>query len=361
MFADGSSYPFRMENLKAVLVGCGAMSGAWLSAAKNIPDLEVAGLVDLRIGAAQARATEFDLSNAHLGIDLAAMLEKTQANILFDCTIPEAHHDNALLAFKRGVHVLGEKPLAHSIAHARAMVAAARNANCIHAVVQNRRFDPNIRRVRRFLETNQIGPVTTLNADFYIAAHFGGFRDEMPNVLLIDMAIHTFDAARLILNADPVSVYCREWNPKDSWYAHGSSAMCIFEFSDGSVFNYRGSWCSEGFHTTWESDWRIVGTRGSLHWDGGSQPRASVVIPNQTAPSEGGRPDFFSQHLEFELPALHSEDAVGGHDGLIKEFVEAVRSARLPETTSSDNIKSLAMVFAAIESAKLEQKVPVEW
>jgi predicted dehydrogenase len=350
-----------MKKLKVVLVGCGAMSGAWLSAAKNIPDLEVVSLVDLRIEAAQARATEFGLHDAQVGTDLAMILEKTHANILFDCTIPEAHHDNALIAFRHGVHVLGEKPLAHSIAHARAMVEAARTSNCVHAVVQNRRFDPNIRRVRRFLETNEIGPVTTLNADFYIAAHFGGFRDVMPNVLLLDMAIHTFDAARLILKADPVSVYCHEWNPKESWYAHGSSAMCIFEFSGGSVFNYRGSWCSEGFHTTWESDWRIVGTRGSLRWDGGSQPRASVIVPNQISSREVERLDFFSQHREFELPALHADDAIGGHDGVINDFVEAVRTGRQPETISSDNVKSLAMVFAAIESAKLEQKVPVVW
>jgi predicted dehydrogenase len=350
-----------MKKLKVVLVGCGAMSGAWLSAAKNISDLELVGLVDLRIEAAQARASKFGLHHAQVGTDLAAMLEMTQANILFDCTIPEAHHDNALLAFAHGVHVLGEKPLAHSIVHARAMVEAARAANCIHAVIQNRRFDPNIRRVRRYLETNEIGAVTTLNADFYIAAHFGGFRDLMPNVLLLDMAIHTFDAARLILNADPVGVYCHEWNPKESWYAHGSSAMCIFEFSDGSIFNYRGSWCSEGFHTTWESDWRIVGTRGTVRWDGRSQPRASVVVPNQTNLNELGQQDFFSQHREFELPALHVDDAIGGHDGLIKDFVDAVRTGRTPETVSSDNIKSLAMVFAAIESAKLEQKVRVVW
>jgi predicted dehydrogenase len=350
-----------MEKLNIVLVGCGAMSSAWLKAAKSIPDLELVGLVDLHEEAARTRAKEFYLHDAQIGTDLTTMLEKTRADILFDCTIPEAHHDNALLAFKHGAHVLGEKPLAHSIAHARAMVDAARAANCVHAVVQNRRFDPNIRRVRRFLETNEIGPVTTLNADFYIAAHFGGFRDVMPNVLLIDMAIHTFDAARLILKTDPVSVYCHEWNPKESWYAHGSSAMCIFEFSDGSVFNYRGSWCSEGFHTTWESDWRIVGTRGSLRWDGGSQPRASVVVPNQANLNGLGRQNFFSQHREFELPALHTDDAIGGHDGVINDFVSAVRSGRQPETASSDNIKSLAMVFAAIESAKLEQKIPVVW
>ena len=35
-----------------------------------------------------------------------------------------------------------------------------------------------------------------------MAAHFGGFRDVMRHVLLVDMAIHTFDAARLLSRED---------------------------------------------------------------------------------------------------------------------------------------------------------------
>ena len=50
----------------------------------------------------------------------------------------------------------------------------------------------------------------------------------MPHVLLLEMAIHTFDAARLILGADPVSVYCKEWNPPGSWYKQNASAVAIF-------------------------------------------------------------------------------------------------------------------------------------
>ena len=91
----------------------------------------------------------------------------------------------------------------------------------------------------------------------------------MPHVLLVDMAIHTFDTARYISGADPVSVYCKEWNPAGSWYERDSSAIAIFEMSNGLVYTYRGSWCSEGLNTTWESDWRIVGQNGSLKWDGG--------------------------------------------------------------------------------------------
>ncbi len=349
------------EKLKAVLVGCGAMSRAWLEAAARIDDLEIVGLVDLLEDAAMSRKTEFELGRAQTGSNLEQMILALQPDAIFDCTIPEAHHQNALTAFRRGVHVLGEKPLAHSMDAAREMVAAAQASGCIHAVIQNRRYDPNIRRVRRYLETNQIGAVTTLNADFYIGAHFGGFRDAMEHALLLDMAIHTFDAARLILKADPVAVYALEWNPAGSWYAHGSSAACIFEMNDGSIFNYRGSWSAEGFHTTWESDWRIVGTRGTVRWDGGDHPTANVVrVPGRGVP--GGDPGaFLSSFTASELPALDPGDRIGGHEGQIREFVTCVKSGTMPETASSDNIESLAMVFGAIQSAQEGRRIEIRW
>ena len=65
------------------------------------------------------------------------------------------------------------------------MVAASMQANRLYAVTQTRRYDANIRRLRAFLESGAIGAITTLNADFYIGAHFGGFRDHMAHVLVL--------------------------------------------------------------------------------------------------------------------------------------------------------------------------------
>ena len=93
----------------------------------------------------------------------------------------------------------------------------------------------------------------------------------MPHVLLLDMAIHSFDAARLFTGADPVSVYCQEWNPAGSWYDQDASAIALFEMSDGLVYTYRGSWCANGFPTKWECDWRFIGQNGTAIWDGGEQ------------------------------------------------------------------------------------------
>jgi predicted dehydrogenase len=235
--------------------------------------------------------------------------------------------------------------------NARKMIAASEEAGKLYAVIQNRRYDPNIRRLRAFLDSGQIGPLTTLHSDFFVGAHFGGFRDHMAHVLLLDMAIHTFDAARFISRADPVSVYCKEWNPAGSWYDQDASAIAIYEMSNGLVYTYRGSWCSEGLRTTWESDWRIIGQQGTALWRGDEQIQAQVL---------DGDEGFFRPLRDAEIPADVPPAKTGGHDGLIREFVRCVRDGGTPETIASDNIKSLAMVFGAIESAQKGKTVDIQ-
>jgi predicted dehydrogenase len=339
------------ETLKVVMAGCGGMSAVWLKTAKEIPGLEMVGMVDINEDAAKKRKDEFGFAQALTGTDLAGMLKATQPDVVFDCTIPEAHFDVTLTALAHGCHVMGEKPMADSMAHARRMVEAAQKAGKIYAVIQNRRYIPSARRVQTFLRDQALGRLTTVNCDFYIGAHFGGFRDRMEHVLLLDMAIHTFDAARFFTRADPVAVYCQEWNPAGSWYDHDASAIAIFEMTNGLVYTYRGSWCAEGLNTTWECDWRFIGDRGSAKWDGGENFQAQVV-------SETGA--FFSKHHDVALPDVDTAGKSDGHAGLIREFVHCVRAGGTPETVCTDNIKSLAMVFGAIESAETGKRVTIE-
>ncbi|MBZ0290973.1 MAG: Gfo/Idh/MocA family oxidoreductase [Anaerolineae bacterium] len=340
------------QQLKAVIVGCGSMSNAWLKAAQEIDGLDVVGFVDIFEEAAAKRAGEYGGPDAVIGTEVSAVLDQVEPDIVFDCTVPDAHVNVTLAALAHGCHVLGEKPLADSMENARKMVAAAEKAGKLYAVIQNRRYDPNIRRLRAFLESGAIGPLTTLNSDFFVGAHFGGFRDRMEHVLLLDMAIHTFDAARYISGADPVSVYCKEWNPAGSWYDHDASAVAVFEMTGGLVYTYRGSWCSEGLRTTWESDWRVIGQKGSVRWQGDEHMQAEV-----RASHEG----FFRAVEQPAIPPAPSEMRIGAHAGLIREFVDCVRTGAQPETLAADNIKSLAMVFGAIESAQQGKPVDITW
>ena len=337
------------DKLRAVMVGCGGISGAWLNAIKDMEGLEIIGLVDINEDAAKKRKQEFELTGAISGTDLEKTLDSLKPDLVFDCTIPEAHINTTLAALEHGCHVLGEKPLADTLDNAKKMVEAAKKSGLTYAVIQNRRYQPEIRAFREIIASGKMGSLTTLNSDFYMGAHFGGFRDRMEHVLLLDMAIHTFDQARLISGADPVAVYCKEWNPKGSWYDHDASAMAIFEMSDGIVYSYRGCWCAEGLNTTWECDWRAVCEKGSVTWNGGDVFRA------QTVTETGG---FISKLEDIEIKVSET-DVKPGHAGVIDEFIQSIRTGRVPETICTDNIKSLAMCFAAIESAETGKRVEI--
>ncbi|CDX29498.1 conserved hypothetical protein [Mesorhizobium sp. SOD10] len=337
--------------MKVVLVGCGAMSKHWLDAARRIDGLAIAGLVDLDAERAKARAREYELSNAVVGTSLDAVLDETKPDAVFDVVVPVARREVALSAFAHHCHLLTEKPLADSPENARAIVEAARRAGRVHAVVQNRRYVANVRRIRRFLDSGAIGKPTSIHADFFIAPHFGGFREEMHHVLLLDMAIHTFDAARYMVAGEPASVYCQEWEPANSWYRQGSSASAVFDLGGGKVFTYAGSWCADGFRTSWEGSWRIVAERGSLLWDGHDGLKAEVVA--------SGRDGIIDKTQAIEVPALDPADRVGGHLGIIQDFMRAIETGTEPETRGADNIKSLAMVFGAIESAESGRRVAI--
>jgi predicted dehydrogenase len=336
--------------LQAVLVGCGLMSRRWLEAAARIEGLTIVGLVDIDVSRARSRADEFGLSNSVVGSDLGQVLSTTKPQLVFDVVVPDARFDIVQTAFSHGCHVLSEKPMANSLAHAQALVRIARETGRIHSVVQNRRYVEGVRRMQAFAASGAIGAVTSVHSDFFLAPHFGGFRESMKNVLLLDMAIHTFDAARYIVGTAPQAVYCHETNPRGSWYAHGASAYAIFEFAGNVTYTYRGSWCAQGQRTSWESAWRIIGEGGTLSWDG----HEAFLAQRETETS-----GLLHDAEQIPVPQLDTSVRVGGHEGVMRDFIEAVRTGSVPETVGSENIKSLAMVVAAIESARTRERVLV--
>jgi predicted dehydrogenase len=337
-----------MGKRRALLVGAGGMGKAW---AKNLKDradrVDMIGWVDIREEAAQKAADEQELSNIHIGSDLGRALAETKPDFVVDVTVPEAHHDVTLQALAAGVPVIGEKPMATSMAEAREMVVASEKAGKLYMVSQSRRYNGAIAAYRRLI-AEKIGALGILNADFYIGAHFGGFRDKMDHVLLLDMAIHTMDQARYLSGADPVSVYCEEFNPSWSWYKGDACATALYEMSNGLRFTYRGAWCSEGRHTSWECQWRAVGSKGTATWDGHKELIADVV---------SGDEGFFRP--TETITAEPDADVPGGIAGSLRDFLNALETGATPMGECHDNIKSLAMVFAAVESAQTGQRVQI--
>lgn len=194
------THPYRV-----IIAGCGAMANTWADYALQRPDTEIVGLVDLYEQTALAFAARHGLTCPTF-TDIREAIQATGANIVFDVTIPASHYGIAMTALKEGCHVFGEKPLAESFSDCTDIVQTARSTGHIQAVMQNRRFDPRIRAYQHLISGGAIGQVGYAGADFFLGPHFGGFRDLMDSPLLLDMAIHTFDQARYIL--EPTRYRC---------------------------------------------------------------------------------------------------------------------------------------------------------
>ncbi len=339
-----------MKKIKAVLAGCGGISNAWLGSENLKRNIEITGLVDIRLEAAEAQKAKHGLDAAVTGADLETVLRQVRPAVVFDCTLPEVHCAVTLAALKHGCHVFGEKPMSATMPDARRMAAAAKRAGKVYAVMQNRRYLPGIRSLQRFIESGGIGPLVAVHSDFFIGAHFGGFRDVMEHVLLLDMAIHSFDQARFITGEDAISVYSHEWTPRHSWYKHGPSASAIFEMTQGVVYTYQGSWCAEGCPTAWECTWRMIGEKGTIIWNGGTDFRCEIV---------SGSAGFVRPVKARRIPDACPKRLAGGHDSAIGEFIRAIRAGGAPETVCTDNIKSLAMVHSAVKSAETGRRVMI--
>jgi len=334
-----------MARERAVVVGAGGISNAWFPPLLK-EKVKIPAVVDLRLEAAKAQVEKYQL-DAEASSDLAATLAKHQPDFVVDLTVPEAHCSVTCAALRAGCHVVGEKPMASSMAEARKMVQASEDSGKLYMVSQSRRWDAGHDVVKRTL--GRLGALTTVNCDFYLGAHFGGFRDEMPSPLILDMAIHHFDLCRFMTGVDPVAVYCKEFNPKGSWYRGDVAASAVFEMSDGVVFIYRGSWCAEGCHTSWNGDWRFIGDHGTLLYDHDQEPHGQIVA---------GRTGF-NRPLQDVKVAPPRVKHFGMH-GALREMLTFLHTGKQPQTECHDNIKSLAMVFAAIESNKKGKRVPVK-
>ena len=336
-----------MDYFRIAVTGCGGMANTWVKYALERQDAEIVALVDINEENARAFARRYRL-NCGIYREIGEAIRMSGANLVFDVTIPEAHHYVVTTALEMGCHVMGEKPMASSMEEAREMVSAAEICGKMYAVMQNRRYLKHIRAFRELVRSGTIGKPGFVCADFFLGPHFGGFRDIMESPLILDMAIHTFYQARFITGADPVSVYCHEFNPPGSWYKGNAAAVCIFEFSNGSVFCYRGSWCAQGVPTSWESSWRITGSRGTAVWDGINPPYCEIV-------DSGDADKLMHDYKRVEAP--YTWDGREGHEGCLDEMFNALLQERKAETDCSDNIKSMSMVFGALESAKKGQRI----
>ncbi|GAA5109778.1 Gfo/Idh/MocA family protein [Pseudonocardia adelaidensis] len=323
------------DPLRVVLVGAGLMGRAWRDTIEAAPDVELAGIADIDPATAGAAAAALGRP-VPTGTDAVALAAATGARAVVNATVPEAHHPVTTAALFAGLDVLGEKPVAPTVAQALSLAAASEVTGRLFMVSQSRRWNPQLFALRAMAE--DLGTPGSLTTEFFRAPHFPGFREEMAHPLLVDMAIHPFDSARFVLGAEPVAAYCESHNPPWSWFAGDAAATAVFEMTGGVRYTYAGSWCSPGRQTSWNGEWRLSAEKGSAHWDGDHDPV-----------------------LEGDVdPAPRPASPYSGIEGALLVFTDALRTGAPPMGEVHENVLSLAMVEAAVRSADTGQRVLID-
>ncbi|MCP8940088.1 Gfo/Idh/MocA family oxidoreductase [Alsobacter sp. SYSU M60028] len=110
-----------MRRIGVGIIGCGNISGAYLTAAQGLPAIEVRALADMRTAAAEKRGAEFGLP----AMRVDELLKRDDVEIVINLTVPLAHTDISMAVLRAGKHVYSEKPLGVNVAEARKVMDLA--------------------------------------------------------------------------------------------------------------------------------------------------------------------------------------------------------------------------------------------
>ena len=325
--------------MPVVLVGAGNACRLWLRPAMSTPDVEVVCLVDQVPERASGLLAEHGVELA-VGNDLNAALEQHRPQLVVDMTPPLERVEIAAAAFAAGCDVIVEKPLAVGVPEADALIALADAAGRRIAVMQNHRFHPGARALRDLVAAGELGDLVTVSGELHRAVEAFDRLAGHPWPVLADMAIHDFDQARHVTGGEPHSVLTVQAAVPGSGFAGATVVACTFRFEGGLLFRYTASWSAAGLETPWFGTWRLDGRRAAATWDGAG----TVVVERLIGHGPEG-PVF-----EREPIALANEP--NDHPAAVPALLRQMAAGGPVETEARDNIRSLAMVDAAIASAR---------
>ena len=174
--------------MKAAVIGVGHLSQHHARILASLPDVSLAGVIDINRERAEKIAGEH-------GTRAFADVRDIQHLVIAVSAAPtEAHSAIALPLIESGVHTLIEKPVASTVAEADALIAAAKSSGAVLAVGHSERFNPAVAAARpyvndpRFIEVHRMGTQLGRSLDIDV---------------VLDLMIHDLD---LILSMVPSEV-----------------------------------------------------------------------------------------------------------------------------------------------------------
>ena len=212
------------------------------------------------------------------------------------------------------------------------------------------------------IASGAIGRIDHIVAEFQIQGVLTGWRQRMAQPFLMDMAIHHFDMMRYLLGSNAKKVTAKSWNPRVSNTAGDMNAFAWIEFENDIHVNYTGSFASPGQDTGWNGRWVITGEKGSIVWNQHDEwGPIRLFRQNADLALYQGQQHFFTPLPEpWGDPIWAESIGATGHQYDLYHWRACIESGLEPETSGRDNLNTLALALAAVESAESGRTIEID-
>ena len=292
------------------------------------------------------------------------MIEKTEPDIVAICTPPAFHKEQTLMALDYGCQVFCEKPLAENLEQADEIIEASEKAN--RFVVVNNQFPyMNIHTAaKKLIGTPEFGQLLFLNAwqTFRPTENTEAeWRGKLERRVCFEFGIHVFELIRFFFEDTPVKVMAHMPNPLGIMKSDVINIISV-EFSDGRAASIVLDRLSKGPERY--LDMRLDGEFASIQTSiGGRVAFKAGLHTREKRPFvaldfvSGGKAVLQNGNREKLIardPINPFASSTAVHLG---NFIDAIHNGGKPPCTASDNRDTLALAFAAYESAESGQAV----
>ena len=321
-----------------LMVGGSGMAGRWIDIwTQQLGErVKIVGLVDVDTQVLEDQGARLGLGADRLFTDYEAACDQVEADFCAIASPPQFHSPAALKAMDCGMAVICEKPIADTLEAALAMARKARQTGLPCAIMQNYRYASNKQEVVRIRDEGRLGRLQHIvgryACDYRRYQSWGkAWRHDMDFGLLFEGSVHHFDMLRFLSGGNCDTLQGFGWNPEWSSFKHFSSGFYLMRMDNGVHTAYEGNSSAAGITNCWHREYyRAEFEEGTVEIAAGD----TVTIHHVGQDSE-----------VYEAPPV----ALYGHDHVLAEFVAWLEGGPPSRTCIEDNIKSFAMVIAAME------------
>ena len=335
--------------MKGALIGCGFFAQNQLHAWRDIEGVEIVALCDRDEERLNASAKAFGIERTYT--DTAQMYADGGFDFVDIATTVSSHRPLVEMAAQAGVHIICQKPFAETMDDARAMVAAADAAGKTLMVHENFRWQSAIQAALKVVKSGAIGEPFFCRVSFRSGYDvFSGqpYLAEGKRFIIEDLGIHILDIARAFVgDVVQMSATTRRINPA---IKGEDVATMLLRHEGGATSVVDCSYATQRRPETFpQSLLEIDGPKGTVRLDAGYV----LTVQNESETVTDVSPPVLPW---AEKPWHNIQESVLA---IQQHFVDCLKAGKQPETSGADNLKTLALVEAAYQSAEQGRMIDV--